>query len=520
LKTFKVGNGDHDLVRSAAAAGFPRRGDYIIFHISVTISYSSSPALYHIHILAASADPPSTSYRMAFPRGLLPPGIITDTWTSVSDARSWSGLQSEPWRAVARNLGDPNLDSLFTVAGISIADLKYAISTATIGGNQISAIDKSLTNLTLNAIKAKFGIEPCDLLATDNPSQASSAVVGTLSGAAMPIRHKIKGSHVIDQGLDMEFEMLQAEVLLDARQQYVLQQGDAPVERDEVTDQQLSCLYGKIQLRLAPFVDMGVWGPYGDRLARAMKFMSQEFRDGKWSNVELQGASHMHAWDESWRIFRTAAIMLGLATPSTLDRYSLEFRERVREHPNCWHIAAQADIRCRSEFWTLELRKQEAFHAAQPQLSAFNAAQPWNSVIKASAVNTEFWHKEFDKLALNYKLSGGRALPAVPLLPEQVAAVEDKKQPKRKPTVDVSAQRKDGRFFRSINGSEICFDWSRTENGCSTTCPHHRAHVCEWCRQPHRTIACPVHPGWKPTELTAQKGKGKGKGRGKKRRSF
>jgi hypothetical protein len=264
-----------------------------------------------------------------------------------------------------------------------------------------------------------------------------------------------------------------------------------------------------------------VWGPYGDRLARAMKFMSQEFRDGKWANIELQGASNLHSWEESWRIFRTAAIMLGLATSSTLDRYSLEFRERVREYPNCWHIAAQADIRCRSEWWTLELRKQEAFHAAQPQLSAFNPAQPWNSIIKASSTNTEFWHKEFDKLALNYKLSGGRALPAVPLLPEQVMIADGSpKKEKRKATMENNAQRKDGRYFKSLNGTEICFDWSRTENGCSASCPHHRAHVCEWCRQPHRTVSCPVHPGWKPADPPAQKGKGRGKGRGKKRRSF
>ena len=63
-------------------------------------------------------------------------------------------------------------------------------------------------------------------------------------------------------------------------------------------------------------------------------------------SVELPGASSITAWEESWRIFRTAAIMLNLASSAVLDRYASEFKQRVAEYPDCWHIAAQADIRC------------------------------------------------------------------------------------------------------------------------------------------------------------------------------
>ena len=56
------------------------------------------------------------------------------------------------------------------------------------------------------------------------------------------------------------------------RQRYVIIEGDAPLEKEENTDGQLSCLQAKIPQSQAPFVDMGVWGPCGDRLARAMKF--------------------------------------------------------------------------------------------------------------------------------------------------------------------------------------------------------------------------------------------------------
>ena len=75
-------------------------------------------------------------------------------------------------------------------------------------------------------------------------------------------------------------------------------------------------------------------------------------------------------------------------------------------------------------------------------------------------------------------------------------------------------RREDGRFLRAENGQDICFEWSRNEGGCASPCAGHppRVHCCEWCRQPHRSVACPTHPGWKPNP----KGKGGGKGKGGK----
>ena len=76
-------------------------------------------------------------------------------------------------------------------------------------------------------------------------------------------------------------------------------------------------------------------------------------------------------------------------------------------------------------------------------------------------------------------------------------------------------QTKDGRYLKSWNGKqEICFTWNRKPDGCdSKGCPQKRAHVCEWCRKPHRAISCPEHPNWKPPQGKGQGGRGKGAGR-------
>lgn len=164
-----------------------------------------------------------------------------------------------------------------------------------------------------------------------------------------------------------------------------------------------------------------------------MRFISQQWRDGQWKAVELPGAANLDAWEESWRVFRTVALMLQLATAASLDRYASEFRTRVLQRPDVWHLAAQADIRRRTEFWSQEKRKQEAFHSTHPALSAYVPEQPWNSVIRASASQSEFWSREFEKPAMLYVMNSAKSVPARPPGP---SSSDDqswmKPQPKKK----------------------------------------------------------------------------------------
>ena len=50
--------------------------------------------------------------------------------------------------------------------------------------------------------------------------------------------------------------------------------------------------------------------------------------DGNFEQVELSGPSRFELWSDCYRVFRTAAIMLDLCTPSTLDSY----RDHIRRY--------------------------------------------------------------------------------------------------------------------------------------------------------------------------------------------
>ena len=316
--------------------------------------------------------------------GLLSSSAVLDGWISMDDALRWAGIDPGLARAFFGQLGDPALDSLPVLAMIPSGVIQSSFQRAARGTRQLNSIEVAQLTLLVNAVKAKFGQQGST---AETTIMAVAATPSAVSTSASP---KLKLNEIVDQGCDLEVEQLPHTQLAEFRRRYVVVEGGAPTEKEEVTDAQLTCLWAKIEHGMSPFVDMGVWGAYGDRLARAMKFTSQQWKDGQWKSVEIPGASSLLAWEEAWRIFRTAALMLNLATEATLDRYSASFKARVREHPNVWHLAAQADIRCRSEFWIQELRRQEAFFAAHPELSSFSPTQPWNNVIKISATHLGF----------------------------------------------------------------------------------------------------------------------------------
>ena len=457
---------------------------------------------------------------------VVPSPDVLASWQTVEDACSWSGADTGTRRAFCRLLGDPDLSSLMVLAVVPPATVDWAMNQATKGGRPLTTVEKSQLVIMMASVKAKFGAMPNSMsVGGIGAGTGSTAGDATAPSASMSTKAKLKLSQILDQGSDQETEMLPLDTLQKMRRNFVMLEGDNPLEQEEVTDAQLSCLYAKLQSQQTPFVDMGVFGPYGDRIARAMKFVSQQWKDGQWKAVELPGASNLETWEQSWRIFRTACLMLGVATSAVLDRYAAEFRQRVNDHPGVWHLAAQADIRCRSEFWPQELRRQQAFHESQPQLSAYVPEMPWNSVIKASANNREYWNREFEKPALMYSMQGAKATPAKPTPPGMIAVSPDAPNPTAASSAggdkkrSFDPQRKDGRYFKSRFGVNICYAWSRSKDGCSNTkCERGMAHVCEFCRQPHRTVDCPAVPGWDPTTKT-EKNKGRGKGaKGPKRR--
>jgi len=344
--------------------------------------------------------------------------------------------------------------------------------------------------------------------------------VASSGSAIVPGGVKVKLSQVVDQSSDQEVPMLPASELTAFRQRFITTFGDPPLQRMEVTDSQLTALQFKLTSGQPPYADFGVWGPYGARIERRLKFVSYALTpSGAWRTLELPGADCLDTWRDCWAVFKSAAVMLDVARPATLDLYSASFEDRCRRYPRAWHLCAQADIRCRSEFLIEEKRRQEAFHQRMPALSSYVPVSPWDSVFKAAAADGPFWDRELKEPALLFTLGQTEAglapswverqLPEHGALqgsgragkkrklgggPPKSSATPPPSQPKGKGKGkgkdDHPRKGKDGLYATARDGSQICFAWNASQDGCGKTCPQNRAHVCRKCLQPHRSANC------------------------------
>ena len=150
--------------------------------------------------------------------------------------------------------------------------------------------------------------------------------------------------------------------LMACRQKYVDVTGDALLEKEEVTDAQLSCLKAKLDLGQPPFIDVWFGVPtataWRDRCSRMLK-------DGQWKAAELPGGSIVQGWEERWRIFG---------------------------------------------------------NYGNPSIATYYPKQPWNSVIKTSDSCTEFWGNEFERGVLRCQCNGPKPMPASYEAPPSVGA--------------------------------------------------------------------------------------------------
>ena len=438
-----------------------------------------------------------------------------------------------------RVIGDEALTSLVMFASIPPSEMRAALDAVRTPDARWSIIEKSRFNLLYNSVRRKFNMMVGDLLGAAQPEGGQGARPAAASQGATPVV-KIKLSQVIIQGRDIEVDMLPPEIIAAKRANYSTVAGDVPMPEQQVTDIQLSAFVRLVELGSSPACDFGVWGPHGSRMERAMYFRAHFCGpDGRWRSTEIKGPENLEAWEVCYDVFKTSAIMDNVASVATLDYYAKKFKHRVSRYCWAWHLALQADWRCRTEFWVEERRTQEVFHASNPALSAFDPNRPWNSVIKASAKNVDFWHEHLAEPAAFYRQNNGPDNFAKPRSGVSGAAQRRARSrsrarspsrckvrspsPKRRGRPGkggADEQRPDGRYLCAADGTEICYAWSRHGDGCAENCraTPPRAHICEFCRTGHRTVRCPVHKGWRPPGNGPQATSSKRKARGGARR--
>ena len=373
---------------------------------------------------------------------------------------------------------------------------------------------------------------------------------------------KVLLSKVLDQNEDAEIPPMEAAVYRSLIDEWIAtaNEGEEPLEEEEATSDQLTALQSRCKTGAAPYVDFGVWRPFEKRLGRALRFVIHLPKpDGTLQAREINGPDSYELWLKCWRVFVFAMSVLKLATASRLSRYSERIRALAEDYPRHWWVIGLADIRMRSEGLE-KVRRQCVRRKAAGDLTDFDDANPWGVVFREAAADETYWSREVDRkitqigigLASASSLADAgfgplveRAAPVGPggaggvagrglKRPARVSDSEEtmdasKKTPKakkraakrtrqreerqtlshqppggrapeRQGRADPDRKRPDGRFVLAADGRQICFSYAHNlGGGCATDCPNHRAHVCEFCREAHRSIDCRNKPqGWTP----------------------
>ena len=332
-----------------------------------------------------------------------------------------------------------------------------------------------------------------------------------------PKAEKRKKAEVLDQLDDGTYEPIDKDTRKKMRREHLEVTGGKPMQAARPTSEQLAALRARIAEGRAPYVDFAVFGPFGARLAKMRKYEAQIFVDGRLETRIVKGPSDYDHWAACWRVFRSAMIMLGEASPQVLDDYAEGIRQLATLFPRDWGVIAVADEVLRSEQWGITQEELE-------DDGKDDNKTPWNKVIamttfgKAVGDARHWW----DTHVVFPLQSKGNGNPKLTVQEIEGAGVPEAMGPSASGSNGANPgynRRGNGgtrkpRSKASARPSEKCDAWNN--GGCVKfgQCPNGNRHSCTYCGGGHRAIACTKGAG-----KGKSSGGGKAHGKGKKGKS-
>ena len=206
---------------------------------------------------------------------------------------------------------------------------------------------------------------------------------------------------------------------------------------------------------------------------------------GEWSKKEAPGPPNITAWEQGFRTFKCAMLLIQAADSERLDAY-MDFVKDLNNQfsHECWGIIYKAEVRMRSEY--MERIKRDL--TANPK-HGFTEAAPWSAVFYATR-ETEYWTKEVTTPATLFVAPNSESSEGAAPRP---AAKKASKKRKYKGADSSVLDDKDQIYARNKKGIEICkkFNLGQCGNGkAQSRCPNKRSHQCNKCMGPHSAQNC------------------------------
>ena len=156
---------------------------------------------------------------------------------------------------------------------------------------------------------------------------------------------------MLDPTLDAEVLSLPAERLREMFRHYKAKRGAKPKSDIEPSEDQLSALAQVTESGFTPYADFAIWGKHGKRMLQKLLYTAfVSLPDGSWQRRELPGPPNYAAWYSSWRVLRTALLLLDIASAEVFDQYADRVRDLVELYrEDVWFLVYLADQRMQTE---------------------------------------------------------------------------------------------------------------------------------------------------------------------------
>lgn len=349
-------------------------------------------------------------------------------FTTLQQVRDWYHLPQDLWQAFVARAGDPQ-DDLRLLSVLPPIVVATSLEGARLpDGSPLTAVQASHVGLVYFLAKriqhTRSGgdwdqwKEPVlfgDVAANNSPTAP------TTTPTNLPADRKLKMTQVLDQADDGEFIVENESTKAAWYQQYHATMGGWPPEEEEASVEQLSALARRLSTQsIAPFVDFGVWVPYGAKALRASRFRTWVMTGSGFVQKELPGPSSFTQWRTCFRVLRTALICLDACTVSALQRYESHIESMARLYPHGWHLIYAADEVARSNHSNrLKAQIHLDIRAGKAPPTGWDHNRPWDYVFRHLPDDEGFWRQQVHSPAIAWIASGSKGTPCTPA--EQVA---------------------------------------------------------------------------------------------------
>lgn len=462
---------------------------------------------------------------------------------SLRELREFYGIPDPLWGAFIETIGDPGED-MRVLAVIPPSVFRASATATALGGRRLTVVEGSQLGLLYRAcrrnvhLKAGGTVEnwvDLDPWNTTKPVEEKKEETTTTS----PMR-KLKFGSILDQQDEGEFVCETEEQRGVWYSNYVKKVGGMPEDHEDPSLEQVSALNKRLEMGLAPFVDFAIWSPYHKKISKFNKYQSFQLQeDGTFIARWVPGPASYAQWLGSFRVMRSAFLMLEVISLSGLLRWE-SFIERLHNrYPTCWHLIVEGENKARQDLMAkmnMKVRMDVDKGAMAPP--GWTQARPWEVIWNMVLDNHEFWQEQVHVPALTWLAKGSKGTLKTPaeeiassslrggmmaLHPEKAETQDVEESPGKNSSRTRREARKKRRIAdrtelaewrsskgggkagggskggKSSGGEEECYAWNNNNGSCADLPPGEpcrgkkaRLHRCTICKSPgHQSCKCP-----------------------------